>query len=167
MRIWWPVQDGDFATIYLAPKGLPPHPHAAGRRAGEHGVRAWGSLLRQPLTAENVPNLFARNEAGGGHLPTPTAPWPWCWSVPLSSRASKPSGPATWRRPKKKVVRWDYTGNEAITLQRGRDGPVQAGQHSRLPVWPSWACWPGFEPHLASRVTTRMGQPFATLAAQV
>jgi phosphatidylserine decarboxylase len=45
-----------------------------------------------PLTAENVPNLFARNERV---VAAPARPMAWCWSVPLSSPASRPSGPAT------------------------------------------------------------------------
>ena len=95
MRIWWPCSR--MATSL--PSIWHPRITTASTCRWTACWRAWcscrGSLLRQPLTAENVPNLFARNERVVATFRTPTAPWPWCWSVPLSSRASKPSGPAT------------------------------------------------------------------------
>lgn len=63
------------------------------------------------------------------------------------------------------MVRWDYTGDEAITLQKGAEmGLFKLGSTVVCLFGPGMLA--GFEPHLANGVTTRMGQPFAKLAEQ-
>ena len=75
-----------------------------------------------------------------------------------------------------------WAGNIAPTKQRkwyaGTTAATRPSPLQKAPRWgcSSWAaqssaclapaCWPVSEPHLANGVTTRMGQPFATLAAQ-
>ena len=41
-------ESGSFATLYLEPEGLPPHPHALCRAADAHGSCAGRPVFRQP-----------------------------------------------------------------------------------------------------------------------
>ncbi len=147
-------------------QGLPPHPHAAGWRTGEHGVRAGDLFSVNPLTAENVPNLFARNERVVATFRTPHGPM----ALVLVGATIVASIETIWAgniapTKEKKVVRWDYSGDEAITLQKGAEmGLFKLGSTVVCLFGPGMLA--GFEPHLANGVTTRMGQPFAKLAEQ-
>ncbi len=90
-----PFKDGDFATIYLAPKDYH-RIHMPLDGVLESMVFVPGDLFSvNPLTAENVPTCLPATNGWSPPSAPRTAPWRWCWSVPLSWPASRPSGPAT------------------------------------------------------------------------
>ncbi len=123
-----PFKDGDFATIYLAPKDYH-RIHMPLDGVLESMVFVPGDLFSvNPLTAENVPNLFARNERVVATFRTPHGPM----ALVLVGATIVASIETIWAgniapTKQKEVVRWDYTGDQAITLQK------------RLPVWPRHA----------------------------
>lgn len=161
-----PFKDGDFATIYLAPKDYH-RIHMPLDGVLESMVFVPGDLFSvNPLTAENVPNLFARNERVVATFRTPHGPM----ALVLVGATIVASIETIWAgniapTKEKKVVRWDYTGDEGITLQKGAEmGLFKLGSTVVCLFGPGMLA--GFEPHLANGVTTRMGQPFAKLAEQ-
>jgi phosphatidylserine decarboxylase len=161
-----PFKDGDFATIYLAPKDYH-RIHMPLDGVLESMVFVPGDLFSvNPLTAENVPNLFARNERVVATFRTPHGPM----ALVLVGATIVASIETIWAgniapTRQKEVVRWDYTGDEAITLQKGAEmGLFKLGSTVVCLFGPGMLA--GFEPHLANGVTTRMGQPFAKLAEQ-
>ncbi|MCQ4109883.1 archaetidylserine decarboxylase [Aeromonas sp. JL9] len=161
-----PFKDGDFATIYLAPKDYH-RIHMPLDGVLESMVFVPGDLFSvNPLTAENVPSLFARNERVVATFRTSHGPM----ALVLVGATIVASIETIWAgniapTKEKKVVRWDYTGDEAITLQKGAEmGLFKLGSTVVCLFGPGMLA--GFEPHLANGVTTRMGQPFAKLAGQ-
>nr|WP_259270426.1 archaetidylserine decarboxylase [Aeromonas sp. BIGb0405] len=166
-----PFKDGDFATIYLAPKDYH-RIHMPLDGVLESMVFVPGDLFSvNPLTAENVPNLFARNERVVATFRTTHGPMAlvlvgativasietiWAGNI----APAKQKGPTK----QKEVVRWDYSGDEAITLQKGAEmGLFKLGSTVVCLFGPGMLA--SFDAPLAPGVTTRMGQPFATLAS--
>jgi phosphatidylserine decarboxylase len=137
-----PFKDGDFATIYLAPKDY--HASTCRWTACWSMVFVPGDLFSvNPLTAENVPNLFARNERV---VAAPARPM----ALVLVGATIVASIETIWAgniapTKQKEVVRWDYTGDEAITLQRA---PRWACSSSAAPssACLARACWPVSNP---------------------
>lgn len=93
-----PFRNGLFATTYLAPRDYHRvHMPCAG--VLREMIYVPGDLFSvNPLTAANVPNLFARNERVICVFDTDIGPMVQIWSAPPSSAASRPSGPAPSRR---------------------------------------------------------------------
>ncbi|PKQ81538.1 phosphatidylserine decarboxylase [Aeromonas sobria] len=167
-----PFQGGDFATIYLAPKDYH-RIHMPLDGVLESMVFVPGDLFSvNPLTAENVPNLFARNERVVATFRTTHGPM----ALVLVGATIVASIETIWAGNiapakqkgvcgQKEVVRWDYSGDEAITLQKGAEmGLFKLGSTVVCLFGPGMLA--GFESHLTNGVTTRMGQPFAKLTEQ-
>jgi len=94
-----PFQGGKFATIYLSPKDYH-RIHMPLDGVLESMIYIPGDLFSvNPLTAANVPNLFARNERVACIFRTEFGPMAWCWWARPLSPALKPSGPGLSPRP--------------------------------------------------------------------
>lgn len=106
-----PFKDGDFATIYLAPKDYH-RIHMPLDGVLESMVFVPGDLFSvNPLTAENVPNLFARNER-----------------VVATFRTPRPHGAGAGRRHHSRQHR-DHLGRQHSADQREEGGAL--GLHRR------------------------------------
>ncbi|MGL5949270.1 MAG: archaetidylserine decarboxylase [Aeromonas sp.] len=159
-----PYQGGDFATIYLSPKDYH-RIHMPLDAKLESMVFVPGDLFSvNNLTAENVPNLFARNERVVATFSTAFGPM----ALVLVGATVVASIETVWAgnvapTPLNDVTRWDYTGEEAISLTKGAEmGRFKLG--STVVCLFGQGMLEAFASHLAHGVTTRMGQPFARVA---
>ncbi|SIR51196.1 phosphatidylserine decarboxylase [Aeromonas sp. RU39B] len=158
-----PFKGGDFATIYLAPKDYH-RIHMPLDAVLESMVFVPGDLFSvNPLTAENVPNLFARNERVVATFRTEHGPL----AMVLVGATIVASIETSWAGciapcGRKEVKRWDYPGEQAITLKKGEEmGLFKLGSTVVCLFGPGML--EQFEPHLQTGVVTRMGAPFARL----
>lgn len=110
--------DGDFMTIYLAPKDYHRiHMPMAGEL--EQMIYVPGDLFSvNPLTAENVPGLFARNERVVAIFNSPQGKF----AMVLVGATIVASIETTWAGtvtppPGKTVRTWHYSGQDATTHQ--------------------------------------------------
>ncbi len=119
-----PFQGGDFATIYLAPKDYHRiHMPVAGTL--KKMIYVPGDLFSvNPLTAQNVPNLFARNERVVAIFDTEIGPL----SMVLVGATIVASIETVWAGTVtppagKKVFSWDYDaeGPNAVKLAKGEE----------------------------------------------
>ncbi len=117
-----PFKNGEFATIYLSPKDYHRvHMPMAGKLTKM--IHVPGSLFSvNPLTARNVPNLFARNERVVALFDTAIGPM----AMVLVGATIVGSIETVWQgtitpptRDKLKV--WDYPVEEAIELEKGAE----------------------------------------------
>lgn len=156
-----PFKNGDYATIYLSPKDYHRiHMPIDGTLTDMLYVP--GELFSvNPLTAQNVPGLFARNERVVAIFNTPAGKMAMVLvgaTIVASIEtvwAGTVTPPAT-----KQVVHWSYTDADQISLKKGHEmGRFKLG--STIVV-----C---FEPdaialeNLVEGATTRLGTHFATL----
>lgn len=158
-----PFKDGKFATIYLSPKDYHRiHMPIEGKLTDM--VYVPGELFSvNPLTAENVPGLFARNERVVTIYDTPVGKM----AIVLVGATIVASIDTVWAGTVtppagKHVTHWRYEGDEGVNLAKGEElGQFKLG--STIVV-----C---FEPDkvdfadLALEQVTRLGQPFATKTA--
>ncbi len=117
-----PFKNGEFATIYLSPKDYHRvHMPMDGRLSKM--IHVPGSLFSvNPLTARNVPNLFARNERVVALFETDIGPM----AMVLVGATIVGSIETVWHgtitpptRDKLKV--WDYPIEKEITLKKGEE----------------------------------------------
>jgi len=115
-------ENGQFCTIYLAPKDYHRiHMPCKGKLTAMSHIP--GKLFSvNPLTANNVPNLFARNERVVAYFDTDFG------ELALVSVGATIVGSVetvwagTVTPPTQKSVRtWEYTGEESITLAKGEE----------------------------------------------
>lgn len=162
-----PFHDGEFATIYLAPRDYHRiHMPLAGTL--QKMIYVPGDLFSvNPLTAENVPNLFARNERVVAVFDSEIGPFAMVLvgativasiETVWAGTVTPPTGP--------RVHTWDYPsdGLNAIRLNKGEEmGRFKLGSTVVL-VFPKDTMQ--FAEELAPGVVTRMGQVLGNVATK-
>lgn len=156
-----PFLNGKFATIYLSPRDYH-RIHMPMDATLTDMLYVPGELFSvNPLTAENVPGLFARNERVVCLFDTPKGKMAMVLvgATIVASIATIWAGTVT-PPAGKQVTHWQYTGEQAITLQKGAEmGLFKLGSTVV-------ACFAPDMLEFASVQTgdvTRLGEPFATL----
>ncbi len=160
-----PFTNGHFATIYLAPKDYH-RIHMPMDATLREMVYVPGDLFSvNPLTAQNVPGLFARNERVAAIFDTASGPM----AMVLVGATIVASIETTWHGtvtpPSNQLDSWDYpaSGDDAITFKKGDEmGRFKLG--STVVMLFGDDMLKAFEPHLEEGVVTRLGQPMAELA---
>ena len=119
-----PFQGGKFATVYLAPKDYHRiHMPLAGTLTDM--IYVPGDLFSvNPLTAENVPNLFARNERVVAIFDTEIGPMAMVLVGATIVASIETVWAGTVTPPTgKKVFRWEYEtkGPNAVHLEKGAE----------------------------------------------
>lgn len=163
-----PFQKGKFSCIYLAPKDY--HrihmPMAATLR---EMIYVPGELFSvNPLTANNVPDLFARNERVVTIFDTEHG----ALAMVLVGATIVASIETTWAGTitppaGKDIFRWQYpaTGVDAITFQKGDEmGRFKLGSTVVSTFSPNMV---DFNPDAGPETVTRLGELYATLANKV
>ncbi|MDP2562171.1 archaetidylserine decarboxylase [Psychrobium sp. 1_MG-2023] len=161
-----PFANGHFATIYLAPKDYH-RIHMPMDATLREMVYVPGDLFSvNPLTAQNVPGLFARNERVAAIFDTEFGPM----AMVLVGATIVASIETTWHGtvtpPSNQLDSWDYPadGDEAITFKKGDEmGRFKLG--STVVMLFGDQMLEQFEPYLEPEVVTRLGQPMAQLKA--
>jgi phosphatidylserine decarboxylase len=154
-----PFDEGLFSTIYLAPKDYHRiHMPITGKL--EQMIFIPGDLFSvNPLTAQNVPNLFARNERAVAIFSTAIGPMAMVlvgativasietvWSGTLTANADK------------EIQCWDYK-NQDITLEKGAEmGRFKLGS-TVVALFPKESIH--FAEDLQAGSVTRLGELFA------
>ncbi|MGJ8693222.1 MAG: archaetidylserine decarboxylase [Thalassotalea sp.] len=159
-----PFQDGDFSCIYLAPKDY--HrihmPMAATLR---EMIYVPGDLFSvNPLTANNVPNLFARNERVVCVFDTPNG----ALAMVLVGATIVASIETTWAGTitppaGKDIFRWTYpaSGEAAITFAKGDEmGRFKLGSTVVSTFAPNMV---KFNEQAGPETVTRLGEHYADL----
>lgn len=160
--------DGDFATIYLAPKDYHRiHMPIEGTLSKMTYVP--GELFSvNPLTAENVPGLFARNERVVAIFETAIGPIAMVLVGATIVASIETVWAGTVTPPTgKDVFTWDYptSGPDAITLAKGDEmGRFKLG--STVVMLFEKEAIEHFAENLAPKVVTRMGEHFAITKQQ-
>ncbi|HBN89127.1 MULTISPECIES: archaetidylserine decarboxylase [Rheinheimera] len=159
-----PFQNGDFATIYLAPKDYH-RIHMPITGTLRQMIYVPGELFSvNPLTAENVPDLFARNERVVTIFDTELGPM----ALVLVGATIVASIETVWAGTVtppagKNIFRWTYPahGKNAITLEKGAEmGRFKLGSTVVLAFAADKL---SFLDDQKPGSVTRMGAPFAKL----
>lgn len=155
-----PFDEGSFANIYLAPKDYHRiHMPVAGKL--EKMLFVPGDLFSvNPLTAENIPNLFARNERVVAIFSTEKGPM----AMVLVGATIVASIETVWAGTVapangKQVQVWDYS-NQDIYLEKGQEmGRFKLGS-TIVALFPKDTL--EFAETLTPGAPTRLGEVFAT-----
>ncbi|MCE2595157.1 archaetidylserine decarboxylase [Motilimonas cestriensis] len=155
-----PFDEGSFANIYLAPKDYHRiHMPVAGKL--EKMLFVPGDLFSvNPLTAENIPNLFARNERVVALFTTEKGPL----AMVLVGATIVASIETVWAGTVapangKQVQVWDYS-EQNITLEKGEEmGRFKLGS-TIVALFPKDTVT--FSEHLTPGAPTRLGEVFAS-----
>mgnify|MGYP003625857360 CR=1 FL=1 len=156
-----PFDDGLFSTIYLAPKDYHRiHMPITGKL--EQLIFIPGDLFSvNPLTAQNVPNLFARNERAVAIFSTAIGPM----AIVLVGATIVGSIETVWEgtltAPKNKQLQyWDYK-DQQIILEKGAEmGRFKLGS-TIVALFPKNSI--KFSEDLAPSSVTRLGELFAEI----
>lgn len=156
-----PFDDGIFSTVYLAPKDYHRiHMPITGKL--EQMIFIPGDLFSvNPLTAQNVPNLFARNERAVAIFSTAIGPM----AMVLVGATIVGSIETVWEgtltpQKNKEIQYWDYQDQE-IVLQKGAEmGRFKLGS-TIVALFPKDSI--EFSDALAPSSVTRLGELFATV----
>lgn len=156
-----PFDDGIFSTVYLAPKDYHRiHMPITGKL--EQMIFIPGDLFSvNPLTAQNVPNLFARNERAVAIFSTAIGPM----AMVLVGATIVGSIETVWEgtltpQKNKEIQYWDYQDQEII-LQKGAEmGRFKLGS-TIVALFPKNSI--EFSDALAPSSVTRLGELFATV----
>ncbi|WP_330961714.1 archaetidylserine decarboxylase [Photobacterium sp. 53610] len=156
--------DGEFATLYLSPRDYH-RVHMPCDGTLRQMIYVPGDLFSvNPLTAENVPNLFARNERVVCIFDTEFGPIAQVLVGATIVGSIETVWAGTIAPPRGQIVRrWDYPaeGEQAITLKKGEEmGRFKLGS-TVINLFPKDMV--SFEPSLAPNVPTRMGEAYARL----
>ncbi|SRR5690606_6043825 len=156
-----PFREGEFATIYLSPKDYHRiHMPMAGTL--KEMVYVPGKLFSvNPVTAENVPNLFARNERVACLFDTEAGPM----AMVLVGAMIVGSVETTWAgvvAPNSgKVTQWQYSGDDAVRFEKGQEmGRFRLGSTVVL-VMPKGAV--KWQPNQVAEKTVQLGEAFGKL----
>ncbi|CZF85110.1 archaetidylserine decarboxylase [Grimontia marina] len=154
--------DGDFATLYLSPRDYH-RVHMPCNGTLRQMIYVPGDLFSvNPLTAENVPNLFARNERVVCIFDTAFGPMAHILvgativgsiETVWSGTVTPPTGQS--------IRRWDYPaeGEQAITLKKGEEmGRFKLGS-TVINLFPKDAIT--FDDAVIPGKSTRMGEVYA------
>jgi len=159
-----PFLGGKFATIYLAPKDYH-RIHMPVDGTLSKMIYVPGDLFSvNPLTAQNVPNLFARNERVVAIFETEIGPLAMVLVGATIVASIETIWAGTVTPPAgKDVFSWNYptTGDNAITLKKGEEmGRFKLGSTVIL-------AWGANQAEFLSdqhpKTVTRMGTPFAKI----
>ena len=159
-----PFLGGEFATIYLAPKDYH-RIHMPIDGTLSKMIYVPGDLFSvNPLTAQNVPNLFARNERVVAIFDTEIGPLAMVLVGATIVASIETVWAGTVTPPAgKDVFSWNYptTGDNAITLKKGEEmGRFKLGSTVIL-------AWGANQAEILAdqqpETVTRMGTPFATI----
>lgn len=159
-----PFLGGKFATIYLAPKDYH-RIHMPVDGTLSKMIYVPGDLFSvNPLTAQNVPNLFARNERVVAIFETEIGPLAMVLVGATIVASIETVWAGTVTPPAgKDVFSWNYptTGDNAITLKKGEEmGRFKLGSTVIL-------AWGANQAEFLSdqhpETVTRMGTPFAKI----
>jgi len=156
-----PFIDGDFATIYLAPKDYH-RIHMPCDGTLTHMVHVPGQLFSvNQATAAQVPGLFARNERVVAIFDTEFGPM----AMVLVGAMIVASVETVWAGlvcPKGKAVsQFNYTNQDPIILKKGEEmGRFKLGSTVVICLPKGVSQWPK---ELSAGTTTRLGQMFAEL----
>lgn len=159
-----PFQNGDFATIYLAPKDYH-RIHMPVTGTLRQMIYVPGELFSvNPLTAENVPDLFARNERVVTIFDTELGPMALVLVGATIVASIETIWAGTVTPPAgKNIFRWTYPahGKNAITLEKGAEmGRFKLGSTVVLAFAADKL---SFLNDQKPGKVTRMGSPFAEL----
>ena len=155
--------DGDFACIYLAPSDYHRlHMPVAGTLTDMIYVPG-DAFSVNPLTAQNVPNLFARNERVVAMFDTELGPMAMVLVGATIVRSIETVWAGEITPPRGKFVnRWDYPaeGEKSVKLERGEE-------MGRFKLGSTVVCLFGkdaieFADDVKAGSTTRLGELFAT-----
>ncbi|GIU45281.1 archaetidylserine decarboxylase [Shewanella algidipiscicola] len=158
-------EGGDFATIYLAPKDYH-RIHMPIKGTLSKMTYVPGELFSvNPLTAENVPGLFARNERVVTIFETEIGPIAMVLVGATIVASIETVWAGTVTPPTgKKVFTWDYPteGPEALTLDKGEEmGRFKLG--STVVMLFAKDAIEEFADGVKPKAVTRMGQAFAKI----
>ncbi len=115
-----PFEDGQFTTIYLSPKDYH-RIHMPLTGTLKEMIYIPGKLFSvNPVTAQNVPNLFARNERVVAIFDTELGPMAMVLvgAMIVASMATIWAGTIA---PGRQIFRREYTGEQAITIEKGQE----------------------------------------------
>ncbi|WP_394172189.1 archaetidylserine decarboxylase [Thalassotalea litorea] len=157
-----PFQQGKFSTIYLAPKDYH-RIHMPITGTLREMIYIPGELFSvNPLTAQNVPNLFARNERVVAIFDTEIGPMAMVLVGATIVASIETVWAGTVTPPAgKDVVRWQYasSGDDAIVLEKGQEmGRFKLGS-TVVCVFAKDTI--EFAPDAGPQTVTRLGQPYA------
>ena len=156
-----PFREGEFATIYLSPKDYH-RIHMPMAATLKEMVYVPGKLFSvNPVTAENVPNLFARNERVACLFDTDAGPM----AMVLVGAMIVGSVETTWAgvvAPNSgKVTQWQYSGDDAVRFEKGQEmGRFRLGSTVVL-VMPKGAV--KWQPNQVAEKTVKLGEAFGKL----
>ncbi|GIU38027.1 archaetidylserine decarboxylase [Shewanella schlegeliana] len=158
-------EGGDFATIYLAPKDYH-RIHMPIKGTLSKMTYVPGELFSvNPLTAENVPGLFARNERVVAIFETEIGPMAMVLVGATIVASIETVWAGTVTPPTgKKVFTWDYPteGPNALTLEKGAEmGRFKLG--STVVMLFAKDALDEFADGVEPKSVTRMGQAFAKI----
>ncbi len=158
-------EGGDFATIYLAPKDYH-RIHMPIKGTLSKMTYVPGELFSvNPLTAENVPGLFARNERVVAIFETEIGPMAMVLVGATIVASIETIWAGTVTPPTgKKVFTWDYPteGPDALTLEKGDEmGRFKLG--STVVMLFAKDAIEAFAEGVEPKAVTRMGQAFAKI----
>lgn len=155
-----PFEDGLFSTVYLSPQDYHRiHMPMTGKL--EKMIFIPGDLFSvNPLTAENVPNLFARNERAVAIFSTAIGPM----AMVLVGATIVASIETVWGgtiapAENREIRSWDYSDQD-ITLEKGQEmGRFKLGS-TIVALFPKDTV--NFAEELQAGSVTRLGELFAT-----
>ncbi|HGS4527962.1 TPA: archaetidylserine decarboxylase [Vibrio cholerae] len=155
-------RDGDFATLYLSPRDYH-RVHMPCDGTLRQMIYVPGDLFSvNPLTAENVPNLFARNERVVCIFDTEFGPMAQVLVGATIVGSIELVWAGTVTPPRGNTVyRWDYpaNGNQAVVLKKGEEmGRFKLGS-TVINLFAKQAI--RFDDSMALGAPTRMGEPYA------
>jgi len=159
-----PFTNGHFSTIYLAPKDYH-RIHMPMDATLREMVYVPGDLFSvNPLTAQNVPGLFARNERVAAIFDTEFGPMAMVLVGATIVASIETIWHGTVTPPCGQIDSWDYPadGENAITLKKGDEmGRFKLG--STVVMLFGDDMLSHFDESLAAGTVTRLGQPMAHL----
>ncbi|WP_019616137.1 archaetidylserine decarboxylase [Psychromonas ossibalaenae] len=153
-----PFDDGLFSTIYLAPKDYHRiHMPVTGKL--EQMIFIPGDLFSvNPLTAENVPNLFARNERAVAIFSTALGPMAMVLVGATIVASIETVWAGTLKADKKEIQYWDYKDKDIILEKGAEMGRFKLGS-TIVALFPKDSIT--FSEDLQAGSVTRLGELFA------
>ncbi|MEZ9527238.1 archaetidylserine decarboxylase [Enterovibrio norvegicus] len=156
--------DGDFATLYLSPRDYH-RVHMPCDGTLRQMIYVPGDLFSvNPLTAENVPNLFARNERVVCIFDTAFGPLAQVLVGATIVGSIETTWAGTITPPTgQSIRRWDYPaeGDQAVTISKGEEmGRFKLGS-TVINLFPKGAIQ--FDDSITPGTVTRMGEAYACL----